>query len=820
MFESVDEVQQRFRNARYIASRRIATVVFLAARMGRPVLIEGPAGVGKTELAKTLSEITGRPLIRLQCYEGLDEGKALYEWKYAKQLLYTQLLRERIGELIADAPSLPEAVARIAGQDDAFFSHRFLSPRPLLGAIQSEEPVVLLVDEIDKAEPEFEAFLLEVLSDFQVSVPELGTVRARHIPLVVLTSNNARELSDGLKRRCLHLFIDFPMPAEELEIIRMKVPEIPEKLARAVVMPVALAGILTFLLTPLVIRLERLGFRRIPSALCAGLLAVGFAWLLERSVERPGRQRLVALGAVAAAGALTHYFFLLTIAAGLLWLWTSGAAAAARRRVSVALALALVPFLAWLPGLVEQSEDSRLDWVASFSVPKAAYLYSTLFASAGPLYVEEHPVDIDPVEALGRIAVLAGSARAILTGERVALNLLGRLSGRSSRADVRGADLDALHHEAGGRQRPGGARRRRAKHGLVRRHDHWRRRLRVAPWSRRCRHRRLRVRRRRALRQRHARRDARHRAARLDHLHPARGAPAMKTIPSALQADLQEGTTTLAWCWRIARSDGTTFGFTDHDQPLHFEGTMFEPESGFTASELRSSSDLSVDAEDAEGVLRSHRITETDILDGRWDNAEVEVWRVNWSDPSQRVLLRRGAIGQIRRGRLAFVAEVRSLAHVLGQTVGRTFQATCDAQLGDARCGVDLDDPSYMAHGAVSAILRDRAFVTTGLGGFATGWFTLGTLTWTSGANVARRAEVAGHAREAHEVTISLLEAPVRHMTVGDTFIIRAGCDKQLETCRAKFANVANFRGFPHIPGQDTVIRYATKDGGHEGAVL
>src|SRR5207249_3342172 len=230
MFDSVEDVQQRFKSARYIASRRISTVVYLSERMGRPVLIEGPAGVGKTELAKTLAEITNRPLIRLQCYEGLDEGKALYEWKYAKQLLYTQLLRERIGELIADAPSLPDAVAKIAGQEDAFFSFRFLSPRPLLSAILSEAPVVLLVDEIDKAEPEFEAFLLEVLSDFQVSVPELGTVTAKHIPLVVLTSNNARELSDGLKRRCLHLFIDFPSPADELAIIRLNVPDIPEAL--------------------------------------------------------------------------------------------------------------------------------------------------------------------------------------------------------------------------------------------------------------------------------------------------------------------------------------------------------------------------------------------------------------------------------------------------------------------------------------------------------------------------------------------------------------------------------------------------------------
>ncbi|MGH7266083.1 MAG: AAA family ATPase [Candidatus Rokuibacteriota bacterium] len=235
MFASVEEVQERFRASRYIAGRRIATVVYLAARMGRPILVEGPAGVGKTELAKVLADSLRRPLVRLQCYEGLDEAKALYEWKYAKQLLYTQILRERIGELVGDAPSLGAAVDRVAREEDAFFSRRFLSPRPLLGAILADEPVVLLVDEIDKAEVEFEAFLLEVLSDWQVSVPELGTLKARHLPLVVLTSNNARELTDGLKRRCLHLFIDFPVAAEELAIIRLKVPEATERLAREVV---------------------------------------------------------------------------------------------------------------------------------------------------------------------------------------------------------------------------------------------------------------------------------------------------------------------------------------------------------------------------------------------------------------------------------------------------------------------------------------------------------------------------------------------------------------------------------------------------------
>jgi MoxR-like ATPase len=235
MFASVEEVQERFRASQYIANRRVATVVYLATRMNRPILVEGPAGVGKTELAKVLADSLGRPLIRLQCYEGLDEAKALYEWKYAKQLLYTQILRDRIGELVADAPSLPDAVERVARQEDAFFSYRFLSPRPLLAAIRADEPSVLLVDEIDKAEVEFEAYLLEVLSDWQVSVPELGTIKARHLPLVVLTSNNARELTDGLKRRCLHLFIDFPTAAEELAIIRLKVPEVSERLGHEVV---------------------------------------------------------------------------------------------------------------------------------------------------------------------------------------------------------------------------------------------------------------------------------------------------------------------------------------------------------------------------------------------------------------------------------------------------------------------------------------------------------------------------------------------------------------------------------------------------------
>jgi uncharacterized phage protein (TIGR02218 family) len=294
----------------------------------------------------------------------------------------------------------------------------------------------------------------------------------------------------------------------------------------------------------------------------------------------------------------------------------------------------------------------------------------------------------------------------------------------------------------------------------------------------------------------------------------------MKTLSPALQAHLDDGTTTLSWCWRICRADGVALGFTDHDRALSFDGTAFEPESGFAASEIRGGSDLAVDAQDATGVLTSDRINETDILDGRWDNAAVELWRVNWADTSQRVLLRRGAVGQIRRGRMAFVAEVRSLAHVLGQTVGRTFQAGCDAALGDARCGIDLENARYKGTGVVTDLLRDRAFMASGLSGFEAGWFTSGTLNWTSGANAGRITEVLGHGLDGSIAILTLLEAPVRAVAEGDSFIARAGCDKHIATCSARFANTANFRGFPNIPGQDAVLRYASQDGSHEGNVL
>jgi len=234
-FESVEHVKTELRKADYICSKTIATVVFLAQATQKPVLVEGPAGVGKTELSKAVARSLERQLIRLQCYEGLDEAKALYEWEYAKQLLYTQMMKGKIDDVVTGATTLSEAVDRIASQEDAFFSERFIQPRPLLQAIGSEHPVVLLVDEVDKSDPEFEAFLLEVLSDFQVSIPELGTRKATNIPFVFLTSNDSRDMSDALKRRCIHLYIDYPERALELEIVKLKIPGIRDQLAERLV---------------------------------------------------------------------------------------------------------------------------------------------------------------------------------------------------------------------------------------------------------------------------------------------------------------------------------------------------------------------------------------------------------------------------------------------------------------------------------------------------------------------------------------------------------------------------------------------------------
>ena len=227
----LQSLQKKLGSAGYLADDRLALVSWLALELDRPLLVEGPAGVGKTDLARALAEGLSRDLVRLQCYEGLDEAKALYEWDYAKQMLYTQLLREAVSTQTAGAKSLAEAADLVAGADAAFFSRRFLVERPLLRALTSDKPVVMLIDEVDRSDPEFEAFLLEVLAEGQVTIPELGTVRAKTAPLFVLTSNGTREMTDALRRRCLHAFVDYPPPSREQAIIELRVPGVAKELA-------------------------------------------------------------------------------------------------------------------------------------------------------------------------------------------------------------------------------------------------------------------------------------------------------------------------------------------------------------------------------------------------------------------------------------------------------------------------------------------------------------------------------------------------------------------------------------------------------------
>jgi uncharacterized phage protein (TIGR02218 family) len=292
----------------------------------------------------------------------------------------------------------------------------------------------------------------------------------------------------------------------------------------------------------------------------------------------------------------------------------------------------------------------------------------------------------------------------------------------------------------------------------------------------------------------------------------------MKLLPSALQSHLDTGTTTLAWCWRLTRRDGTRLGFTDHDRDLVFDGTTFAAATGFTATEIRDAVGLSVDNLEVESALSADSLNEDDLAAGLFDDAAIEIWRVNWADTAQRVLMRSGSIGEVRRSGPAFAAEVRGLAHYLQQPKGRLFQYGCDADLGDARCTVDLTAPAFRGSGTVVAASSLRLFTASGLGSFAGDWFTRGLVTFTSGANAGRAQEVRRHGA-GPPASLELWQPMAHAIMAGDTFIVTAGCDKQFATCRAKFANGVNFRGFPHIPGNDFVTAVArsgdpSNDGG------
>ncbi|MGA3400641.1 MAG: MoxR family ATPase [Acetobacteraceae bacterium] len=269
---SIEAVELGLRSAGYIPSRQIATAVYLAHHLQKPILVEGPAGVGKTELARSVATWLELPLIRMQCYEGLDEAKALYEWKYGKQLLYTQILKDKIGSVIGDADGLVAALNKLHDFGDIFFSEQFLEPRPLLRALQQPHGAVLLVDEVDKSDQEFEAFLLEILSDYQVTIPEIGTVVAVTTPIVMLTSNSTRDLGDALKRRCLHLHIGFPDEKLEAQIIASRVPGIEAKLLRQLVSFVQQLRVLDLKKVPSVS--ETIDWARVLVLLHAGVLEV------------------------------------------------------------------------------------------------------------------------------------------------------------------------------------------------------------------------------------------------------------------------------------------------------------------------------------------------------------------------------------------------------------------------------------------------------------------------------------------------------------------------------------------------------------------
>ncbi|MBA4132087.1 MAG: beta-tubulin [Hyphomicrobium sp.] len=283
----------------------------------------------------------------------------------------------------------------------------------------------------------------------------------------------------------------------------------------------------------------------------------------------------------------------------------------------------------------------------------------------------------------------------------------------------------------------------------------------------------------------------------------------MRALPAGLALHLETGTTTLCWCWRLTRRDGVKQGFTDHDRDLQFDATTFEAAAGFEASEVRESLGLAVDNLEITGALSSAALEDADLEAGLYDDAEVEIFRVNWTDVAQRVLMRSGTLGEVKRAGGAFSAEVRGLSHYLQQPKGRLFQYTCDADLGDARCGVALAGSAFTGSGVVTAVTSERVFAASGLDSFGADWFTRGLVTFASGAAAGQKIEVRRHTRNGSVVAFDLWQPVRAPLTAGMTFTVTAGCDKTHTTCRAKFSNIANFRGFPHMPGNDYLTAVA-----------
>ena len=286
----------------------------------------------------------------------------------------------------------------------------------------------------------------------------------------------------------------------------------------------------------------------------------------------------------------------------------------------------------------------------------------------------------------------------------------------------------------------------------------------------------------------------------------------MIAISPELQARLDAGATTLCWCWRVERADGAVFGFTDHDAPVVFGDLVCEPGAGFSSGEMRAEAGAPARG-GGFGAIDSETITEADLDNGVWDGAEVSLHRVDWTEPALRYRAFTGELGAIRRGEAGFEAELDGLSARLNRTIGRVFARTCDAELGDGRCGADLDDAAFRAAGIAGEALGPGAFGVQGLEGFAPGWFTRGVMEWTSGGNAGARMRVADHAPG----RIELERAPAAPVAAGDGFVVTAGCDKRAETCREKFVNFENFRGCPHMPGNDLLVRHAGSEARRDG---